>query len=217
MKPLTLAIVVLAQRRRALPVTLHTIEWSKLSKAPPPVEAPLEAPAAKLAATLPDFQLADRAGEMRSLAHWSGKSLIVNFWATWCAPCRREIPLLEKLQARYGPEGFQVIGIAADYRDKVIAYADEIKIDLPAADRGAGGTRCRDGIRSGGRRVPVHDFLGPPGTHRRGARRGAARGAGGRHPRCGAQGGRRDDLAGTGTGRDRGRPRSHTARRRRRR
>ena len=84
-----------------------------------------------LAATLPTFQLADRDGKMRSLQDWTGKSLIVNFWATWCAPCRREIPLLEKIQVEYGPEGFQVIGIAADYRDKVIAYADEIGLKYP--------------------------------------------------------------------------------------
>ncbi len=96
---------------------------------PPPVT--VEAPALTLAGTLPEFQLADRDGKPRSLKDWSGKSLIVNFWATWCAPCRREIPLLEKLQAQYGPDGFQVIGIAADYRDKVLAYADEIKIQYP--------------------------------------------------------------------------------------
>jgi thiol-disulfide isomerase/thioredoxin len=85
----------------------------------------------QLAATLPTFQLADRDGKMRSLQDWTGKSLIVNFWATWCAPCRREIPLLEKIQVEYGPEGFQVIGIAADYRDKVLAYADEIGLKYP--------------------------------------------------------------------------------------
>jgi thiol-disulfide isomerase/thioredoxin len=130
LKPLTLAIVVAGATAVGAAAYLAYDEWSKLSKAPP-VEAPVEAPTAQLAATLPDFQLADRAGEMRSLSDWSGKSLIVNFWATWCAPCRREIPLLEKLQARYGPEGFQVIGIAADYRDKVIAYADEIKLTYP--------------------------------------------------------------------------------------
>jgi thiol-disulfide isomerase/thioredoxin len=93
--------------------------------------APEAAPALKLAATVPEFQLGDRDGRMRSLKDWSGKSLIVNFWATWCAPCRREIPLLEKLQAEYGPEGFQVIGIAADYRDKVLAYAADAKIGYP--------------------------------------------------------------------------------------
>jgi thiol-disulfide isomerase/thioredoxin len=68
---------------------------------------------------------------MRSLADWQGKALIVNFWATWCAPCRREIPLLQQIQAEHGAEGFQVIGIAADYRDKVIAYAEEIGLDYP--------------------------------------------------------------------------------------
>ena len=84
-----------------------------------------------LAERVPEFQLADRDGTMRSLADWQGKSLIVNFWATWCAPCRREIPLLGELQQQFGPAGFQVIGVAADYRDKVIAYADEAGIKYP--------------------------------------------------------------------------------------
>ena len=86
---------------------------------------------AVLAERVPDVHLADRDGVLRSLADWKGKSLIVNFWATWCAPCRREIPLLGELQQQYGPDGFQVIGVAADYRDKVIAYADEAHIAYP--------------------------------------------------------------------------------------
>jgi thiol-disulfide isomerase/thioredoxin len=96
--------------------------------APPPVPPP---PAATLAATVPDFLLADRAGQMRSLHDWPGKALIVNFWATWCAPCRKEIPLLQKLQRERATDGFQVVGIAVDFRDKVLAYADEMKIDYP--------------------------------------------------------------------------------------
>jgi len=96
--------------------------------APPPAPLP---PAATLAATVPDFSLADRAGQMRSLHDWPGKALIVNFWATWCAPCRKEIPLLQKLQRERAADGFQVVGIAVDFRDKVLAYADEMKIDYP--------------------------------------------------------------------------------------
>jgi thiol-disulfide isomerase/thioredoxin len=101
---------------------------ARLAATPP---APAEAPPVRLAERIPEFKLADRDGTLRSLADWQGKSLIVNFWATWCAPCRREIPLLGRLQERYGPGGFQVIGIAADYRDKVLAYADQAKIGYP--------------------------------------------------------------------------------------
>ncbi len=68
---------------------------------------------------------------MRRLQDWPDRSLIVNFWATWCAPCRKEIPLLQQLQRDRGADGFQVIGIAVDFRDKVLAYADEMQIEYP--------------------------------------------------------------------------------------
>jgi thiol-disulfide isomerase/thioredoxin len=88
-------------------------------------------PARQLVATVPDFTLEDREGSLRSLHDWPGKSLIVNFWATWCAPCRREIPLLEQIARERADDGFQVVGIAVDFRDKVLEYAHEMKIDYP--------------------------------------------------------------------------------------
>jgi thiol-disulfide isomerase/thioredoxin len=80
---------------------------------------------------LPEFSLADRAGKRTSISAWQGKSLIINFWATWCAPCRREIPLLESLSQDWGSRNVQVVGVAVDYRDKVIAYANDLKIPYP--------------------------------------------------------------------------------------
>jgi thiol-disulfide isomerase/thioredoxin len=81
--------------------------------------------------TLPDFTLGDLSGAPRSIRSWPGKSMIVNFWATWCAPCRREIPLLRELQKQHGAEGFQIVGVAVDIREDVIKYAQEIGIDYP--------------------------------------------------------------------------------------
>lgn len=94
-------------------------------------QAPPAAPATRLVDTVPDFKIADRSGDLKSLRDWPGKSLVVNFWATWCAPCRREIPLLEKLQRDHAADGIQVIGIAVDFRDAVLAYADKMKITYP--------------------------------------------------------------------------------------
>jgi thiol-disulfide isomerase/thioredoxin len=98
----------------------------------PEVADAAESPRAELAAVIPEFELADQDGQMRSLRDdWPGKALIINFWATWCAPCRREIPLLKKLAADHAAENFQVVGIAVDFRDKVLAYGKEMQIDYP--------------------------------------------------------------------------------------
>lgn len=81
--------------------------------------------------TLPHFELVDREGVKRSLGEWKGRPLLVNYWATWCAPCRREIPLLNELRAEGRAPGLEVIGIAVDFIDDVLAYDKETPIDYP--------------------------------------------------------------------------------------
>jgi thiol-disulfide isomerase/thioredoxin len=85
----------------------------------------------KIPELLPEFSLGDRMGKPTSIAAWRGKSLIINFWATWCAPCRHEIPLLQSIRREWRDRNVEVVGIAVDYRDKVVAYADELKIAYP--------------------------------------------------------------------------------------
>jgi peroxiredoxin len=87
--------------------------------------------ALKIPERLPEFSLQDRTGRPTSIATWRGKSLIINFWATWCAPCRHEIPLLQSIRRDWRDRNVEVVGIAVDYRDKVVAYADELKIAYP--------------------------------------------------------------------------------------
>ena len=92
---------------------------------PPELTAAHEA----LADSLPEFALQDLGGEMRSIGSWADKPMLVNFWATWCAPCRREIPMLKEFQTENS--SLQVIGIAIDHRDPVLAFADEIQFNYP--------------------------------------------------------------------------------------
>ncbi len=80
---------------------------------------------------LPDFSLKDLGGKSTSIGSWRGKSLVINFWATWCAPCRREIPLLKTLAADWAGRDLTVVGIAVDQPDKVQQFAGQFKIDYP--------------------------------------------------------------------------------------
>jgi thiol-disulfide isomerase/thioredoxin len=87
--------------------------------------------AAPIPEVLPDFELASRTGPPRRLSSFQHPVLIVNFWATWCAPCRREIPLLNALRRDHADAGLEIVGIAVDFRDDVLAYAQTTPIDYP--------------------------------------------------------------------------------------
>jgi thiol-disulfide isomerase/thioredoxin len=80
---------------------------------------------------IPDLTLPDLEGKPRALSEWKGRPLLINFWATWCAPCRKEIPLLRELRAKHAAQGLEVIGIAIDFRDPVVAYAKQTGIEYP--------------------------------------------------------------------------------------
>lgn len=84
------------------------------------------------------ISLPDPAGKEEPLAQWRGKVLIVNFWATWCAPCREEMPTFVRVQREQGAKGLQFVGIAVDQPDKVREFAEEIGLNYPALIGGYG-------------------------------------------------------------------------------
>jgi thiol-disulfide isomerase/thioredoxin len=97
-----------------------------------PAEPPDATEAApKVPEVLPQFELADREGRKRRLGEWKGRPLMVNYWATWCAPCRREIPLLNDLRKQRSAQQLEIIGIAVDFREDVLKYAQETTISYP--------------------------------------------------------------------------------------
>ncbi len=79
----------------------------------------------------PDFHLGSSTGEFVTAEDFSGKTLLINFWATWCVPCRREMPMLVDLQSEYGPEGLQVVGIALDDVQSVRDFVKKYGISYP--------------------------------------------------------------------------------------
>ena len=66
---------------------------------------------------LPDLSFEDADGKPRKLSEWRGRTVLVNLWATWCVPCRKEMPALEGLQTRLGGPNFEVVAINIDTRD----------------------------------------------------------------------------------------------------
>ena len=88
-----------------------------------------QTPARQLADTLPDFTLANLAGEPTSIKTFGGKPMLINFWATWCGPCLREIPMLKELQA--ARPDIQIVGIAIDKREPVEKFAGEQAFNYP--------------------------------------------------------------------------------------
>ncbi|MCB1948647.1 TlpA disulfide reductase family protein [Nitrosomonas sp.] len=79
-----------------------------------------------LSANLPDLN-----GVSQPVSQWKGDVIIANFWATWCTPCREEIPEFIEMQQEYQDQGLTFIGIAIDQKEKVVAYSREFGINYP--------------------------------------------------------------------------------------
>jgi thiol-disulfide isomerase/thioredoxin len=78
-----------------------------------------------------DFTLPDMTGKPRKLSEWQGKIIIVNFWATWCPPCRKEIPMFIEYYEKYRAQGLVFVGVAIDKKEDVEDYIDTMFISYP--------------------------------------------------------------------------------------
>jgi peroxiredoxin len=111
----------------------------------------------------PEFALPDLDGKTVRLSDFRGKAVVLNFWATWCAPCRHEIPWLIDLQKRYGPEGLVVIGVSMDSTrpDDAAKFSKQAGINYPIVlGPGTGVTRQYGGVWS----LPTTFYIGRDGT-----------------------------------------------------
>lgn len=79
----------------------------------------------------PNFTLVDLHGQTHAINEWHNKVIIVNFWATWCPPCVKEMPALMKLRETYQAKGLEIVGVALDTKDAVSAFIDPLGIDYP--------------------------------------------------------------------------------------
>lgn len=102
----------------------------------------------------PEFALPDLQGETRHVSEWDGNLLVINFWATWCAPCRKEIPMLVEAQRAYRDRGVRILGLALDRRKPVERFAAEYGINYPVLVDAAGVARVQDAF-GGGTGLPM--------------------------------------------------------------
>lgn len=78
------------------------------------------------AASFPDAE-----GKQQPLAQWRGKVLVINFWASWCSPCREEMPMLDTLQADYGANEVRIVGISVEDVEHLQAFSEQLQVDYP--------------------------------------------------------------------------------------
>ena len=107
-------------------VTADSADAATAADVPAPLPAPLPVPSA-----VPDLTFPNLKGIPTSLRAYAGAPLIINFWATWCAPCRKEIPLLRELRRHYRDQRLEVVGIALDFDSAVQQYLQNTPIDYP--------------------------------------------------------------------------------------
>ena len=113
-----------------------------LSTTTPVTNPPVPTPEALVGQRRPDFSLADAAGNPVTAEDFDGQTLLLNFWATWCAPCVEEMPMLSRLQREHAGQGLRVVGLSVDDPGRARAFAEGLGLEYPvlfgAGPAGAG-------------------------------------------------------------------------------
>lgn len=99
-------------------------------------------------------QFEDPHGDALNLAAWSGKPLLVNFWATWCPPCVEELPLLNAFYRTHAARGWQVLGLAVDQVGPVRQFLQKLPLNFPVGMAGLAGTELSRGLGNLGGGLP---------------------------------------------------------------
>lgn len=111
----------------------------------------------------PDLEFRDLKGQSHKLSEWNGKLLLVNFWATWCAPCLKEIPMLVEAQLRNGARGLQVVGVAMDEVQPVTEMSQRLQINYPVMAGGPEVGQAMDALGEELGALPFSVLISPDG------------------------------------------------------
>jgi len=124
-------------RKGMLPVVALLVGLAGCNSTPAsPIQSKAVAPAGEVGSRLPDFDLRDLQGNDISSSALRGKVVLIDIWATWCQPCKKEMPGYQKLLDRYGSRGFAVVGLKSDIMmdtENPIKFAKEIGVHYPLA------------------------------------------------------------------------------------
>lgn len=107
--------------------------------------------------------LLDQNGQMQALAQWRGKPMIVNFWASWCAPCVKEMPELMALATEMAPHGLQTIGIGIDNASNIREFAAKYHITYPLLEAGVQGSELSRQLGNASGGLPFTVLIGADG------------------------------------------------------
>ncbi len=112
----------------------------------------------------PPFTLPDLSGEKQDIKKWDGQVIIVNFWATWCGPCKQEIQVFNQLQADYSNENVQFVGIAIDDDKAVKRFLEQLPIEYPVLIADDTGIKLSIEYGNIAGALPYTVFIGRDGT-----------------------------------------------------
>lgn len=113
---------------------------------------------------LPDQTLPGLDGKTHSLREWTNKPVLLNFWATWCSPCRKEMPDLARWQTKFSAQNLQIVGIAIDDAESVKQFLQTVPVNYPILLAPDTGTQLSFNLGNQMGVLPFSVFVNPDGT-----------------------------------------------------